>query len=104
MKEPQRSPGPWIEGVFLPHGSADGAPAIYSDTRGLPLVVFDDTDAETAGNCRLMANADALLGMAGELADMLHRYAIDHNDDGSKALVKQARKLIRAATTPREET
>ena len=99
MNELERSPGPWIEGVYLPKGSADGAPCIFSDTRDLPLVVFDSDDVEAAGNCRLMAHSDALLMMVGKLADALQNYAKNGNDDGSKALVKQARKLIQAVTT-----
>ena len=103
-KELERSPGPWIEGIQLPHGSAGGQPCIYSDEHDLPLVVFDSDDLESAGNCRLMAYADALLAMVSELADALHRYAIDCDDNTSKSLVKQTRHLIRAATTPREGT
>lgn len=103
MKELERSPGPWIEGVYLPCGSADGQPCIYSDERDLPLVVFDSDDVEAAGNCRLMAHADALLAEVSKLADALHRYAVDSDDNTSKALVKQARHLIRAATMAREE-
>ena len=95
-KKLQRSPGPWVEGVYLPHGSADGQPCIYSDARELPLVIFDGDDAEAEGNCRLMAHADALLGKLGELAD---RLATACDDESSKELVKEARSLIRHATT-----
>ena len=98
-KELQRSPGPWVEGVYIPHGSADGQPCIYSDKRELPLVIFDDDDVEATGNCRLMAHADALLTKLGELADALYTYAIDCDDDSSEELVKEARRLIREATT-----
>jgi hypothetical protein len=98
-RELRRSPGPWVEGVHIPHGSTDGQPCIYSDTRDLPLVVFDGDDVEAAGNCRLMAYADALHRKLSELADALYRYAMDCDDDNSEELAKQARCLIREATT-----
>jgi hypothetical protein len=65
----------WYASSYLPHGSADGTPAVYSESHEQPLAIaFDPDSGESAAHIQLMAEAPRLADELRKLRDWIPQW------------------------------